>query len=107
MPKPPDPRMARPIPRRSMVDMTDASIIDTPSPADYRASITNQYGLVGSSPVIAVVREGIARLAPTSLTVLIYGETGTGKELVARALHHNSPRRNGPFIAVNCGAIVD
>ena len=49
----------------------------------------------------------IEKTAHTTSTVLIYGETGTGKELVARALHQQSPRSGGPFVAVSCGAIAD
>lgn len=47
------------------------------------------------------------KLAPTEATVLIVGETGTGKEVVARYLHHHSPRRHKPFLAVNCGALSE
>ena len=47
------------------------------------------------------------KLAPTEATVLILGETGTGKEVVARYLHHHSPRRQRPFLAVNCGALSE
>ena len=47
------------------------------------------------------------KLAPTEATVLIVGETGTGKEVVARYLHHHSPRRHRPFLAVNCGALSE
>jgi two-component system NtrC family response regulator len=90
-----------------MIDMPHASITDTRSPVDHRVPTFDHYGLIGSSPAIGAVREAIARFAPTSLTVLIDGETGTGKELVARALHRNSPRRHRPFIAANCGALVD
>ncbi len=61
--------------------------------------------LVGRSIVIDNVRRMIERVAPTDATVLIQGETGTGKEVVARNVHYHSARRNGPFVAVNCGAI--
>ena len=47
------------------------------------------------------------KLAPTEATVLIVGETGTGKEVVARYLHHHSTRRHQPFLAVNCGALTE
>jgi DNA-binding NtrC family response regulator len=63
--------------------------------------------LVGSSVPMRRVYALIERAAPTEVTVLIHGETGTGKELVARAVHLNSPRRGGPFLAVNCGALPE
>jgi two-component system, NtrC family, response regulator HydG len=63
--------------------------------------------LVGISAGIERVRDDIRRLAGTNFTVLITGESGTGKELVARHLHNTGPRRRGPFVAVNCAAIVD
>ncbi len=62
-------------------------------------------GLAGRSPAMRQVKEFIRRVAPTEATVLILGETGTGKEVIARNIHLNSPRRNKPFVAVNCGAI--
>jgi DNA-binding NtrC family response regulator len=58
-----------------------------------------------SSPVMAVVERMIRKVAPTDSTVLITGESGTGKGVVARTLHHNSLRRDGPFLPVNCSAI--
>jgi len=63
--------------------------------------------IFGSSPAIANVREQIARVAPTDATVLITGETGTGKELVARAIHRNSRRAAKPVISVNCAAFTE
>jgi transcriptional regulator with PAS, ATPase and Fis domain len=63
--------------------------------------------IIGSSPAIRSVRERIDRVAATNFTVLIEGESGSGKELVARQIHDLSPRRNGPFVAVNCAAIVE
>ncbi len=63
--------------------------------------------LIGDSPAIHRLHEMIDRVAPTNATVLITGETGTGKELVARAIHRLSPRRDGPFIAVNCAAMPE
>jgi len=79
-----------------------------------RLVVENQYlredkapdaGLVGSSPVMQQLFESIRQVAPEKATVLIAGETGTGKELVARAIHSGSPRSDGLFVAVNCAAI--
>jgi DNA-binding NtrC family response regulator len=61
--------------------------------------------IYGDSETIKTVREMIARVAPTNAPVLIFGETGTGKELVARAIHRGSPRSGKPFVAVNCAAL--
>lgn len=63
--------------------------------------------LVGDSPVMGLVRRLIAKVAPTDSTVLILGETGTGKELVARAVHEQSMRAESPFVAINCGALPE
>jgi DNA-binding NtrC family response regulator len=63
--------------------------------------------IIGSSPPMTTLRENIARVAATDFTVLIQGESGTGKELVARQLHHLGRRHHGPFVAVNCAAIVE
>src|SRR6476619_3177838 len=63
--------------------------------------------LVGTSTGMDRVRTLIAKVAPTQSTVLILGETGTGKELVARAVHDQSPRAGEPFVAINCGALPE
>jgi transcriptional regulator with PAS, ATPase and Fis domain len=63
--------------------------------------------LVGSSPAMLALRARMERIALTDFTVLLEGESGTGKELVARQLHESSRRRNGPFVAVNCAALVE
>jgi DNA-binding NtrC family response regulator len=63
--------------------------------------------LVGRSAGIQAVRQQISRVAPTASHVLITGETGTGKELVARAIHSASPRQSQSFVAINCGAIPE
>ena len=62
-------------------------------------------GIVGSSPALRTVLDEVRIVAPTGSTVLIGGETGTGKELIARAIHTHSERRNRPFVKVNCAAI--
>lgn len=66
-----------------------------------------RYGIVGQSPLIVEAIEQLLQVAPTDLTVLITGETGTGKDVFARAIHGLSPRRKAPFISVNCGAIPE
>ena len=63
--------------------------------------------IYGESPAILALREMISRVAPTNATVLITGETGTGKELVARAIHKSSPRAQKPFLAINCAAFTE
>jgi DNA-binding NtrC family response regulator len=66
-----------------------------------------EFGLIGNSEGMRKIREQIRRFGPAEGTVLITGESGTGKELITRALHQTSRRREGPFIAVNCGAIPE
>jgi two-component system, NtrC family, response regulator HydG len=64
-------------------------------------------GVVGSSPTMNEVISLLKRIAPTNASVLIQGETGTGKELVAKAIHQNSPRKNKPWVALNCAALSE
>ena len=73
----------------------------------YRRDAEKKYQIVGDSPTLAAVRSAIQKAAPTNATVLIWGESGVGKELVARAIHRESLRRDGPFVQVNCAAIPD
>ena len=63
--------------------------------------------IIGESPRIVEVSNAIQRVAPTDSTVLLQGESGTGKELFARAIHQLSPRRDRPFVAINCAAIPE
>jgi len=64
-------------------------------------------GLAGKSPELKSIAEQVLQIAPTDITVLITGESGVGKELIARAIHTNSPRKNKPFLAVNCAAFAE
>lgn len=74
-------------------------------------SLRNQLAidteLVGNSPEMQQLKQQISRIAPTDATVLIRGESGVGKELVARAIHFGSDRRNGPFVCLNCAALSE
>jgi DNA-binding NtrC family response regulator len=68
---------------------------------------TRFESMIGQSPPMQAVFETVMDVAPVESTVLITGETGTGKGLAAKAIHTNSPRRDGPFVVVNCGAIPE
>ena len=75
-----------------------------------RSQLQDRYkfdGLVGQSRVMRELFELLATIAASPSTILVGGETGTGKELVARAIHHNSPRRQQRFVAINCGALPE
>jgi len=76
----------------------------------YRHELQDRYGvqgLVGQSPAMVEVYKLVARVARLDTTVLVQGETGTGKELVARAIHYASPRAEGPFVVVDCTALPE
>ncbi len=70
-----------------------------------KKEIQKKYEIIGNSPVMIQLKEMITRVAPTSARVLISGENGTGKELVARQIHEQSNRTKSPFLEVNCAAI--
>ncbi len=75
-----------------------------------REAVVSQYrfgNIIGKSKPMRDVFETIQKVAPSSATVLIEGESGTGKELVAKSIHFNSPRRDRPFVAVNCSALAE
>ena len=72
---------------------------------ELRNESERRYDMIGESAPMRALYEGIRRTAPTHARVLILGENGSGKELIARALHANSPRAAGPFVRVNCAAI--
>jgi transcriptional regulator with PAS, ATPase and Fis domain len=74
---------------------------------DYRHLLQLRFGIIGESPEIQKAIETLETVAPTDLTVLITGETGTGKEVFANAIHLLSNRRKYPFVSVNCGAIPE
>ncbi len=72
-----------------------------------RRKLLAEMGLVGRSEALYTIADTVLRVAPTELPVLITGESGTGKELVARSIHNRSRRKDGPFVAINCGAIPE
>ncbi len=83
--------------RRQLTETRDRLVDDAASAAP----------LIGEHPSIEAVRRSAAKVAKTDLTVLVLGKNGTGKEVLARHIHYESDRRSGPFIAVNCAALVE
>ena len=84
--------------RRGSLELANKSLVN---------SLRLETEIVGESPALRQIESQIRRVAPTTATVLIRGESGSGKELVARALHMSSPRREGPFVCLNCAAISE
>jgi hypothetical protein len=71
-----------------------------------RDTAAEDMGLIGTTPPMAALRDLIRRVAPTRLPILVLGPSGTGKELVARALHQASPRADRKLVPIHCGAIL-
>jgi DNA-binding NtrC family response regulator len=103
--------MKNDMPPRGAVPPPDAAdgarSFSSPCAATGLDEVFARLNLLGESPVFRDVLRAIRRVAECDATVLIQGETGTGKELAGRAIHYLSARRDGPFIPVNCGAIPD
>jgi transcriptional regulator with PAS, ATPase and Fis domain len=70
-------------------------------------SIKQRFGIIGNSPLLNYAIQVAVQVAPTDMTVLINGESGSGKESFSKIIHHLSPRKHGQFIAINCGAIPE
>jgi len=90
-----------------LVEIERTGARSRPSPALAAVRPDGAAPLIGSSPAMRALRERIERVAATDFTVLVEGESGTGKELVARHVHDLSRRAAGPFVAINCAALVE
>ena len=106
--------IAKPFDHNDMINAVQRIIAEHPTgaaaDADELAAATESAaaeGFVGSCPGMVTLYDHIGKVAPTDTTVLVLGETGTGKELVARSLHHQSRRAYGALISVNCAAIPE
>lgn len=95
--------VTKPIQPEEILDLIEKSLITKTPEASFLDF--EQDFITGDSPQIKQVLEYVRVVAPTEMTVFIQGETGSGKEYIARAIHHNSRRKNKPFVAVDCGAI--
>ncbi|MEP6764928.1 MAG: sigma-54 dependent transcriptional regulator, partial [Gemmatimonadaceae bacterium] len=84
-----------------------SELLDRRPHALFSSTTSQLHALVGRSPAMLELSAQLARVAPTNATVLITGETGTGKELAARAVHMQSERKSFPFVAVDCGALAE
>jgi len=73
--------------------------------AEHQAGAVQDQGPTGDGAAVSALRQMIEQVAAFDTTVLVLGESGTGKEVVSRSIHQRSPRRDGPFVAINCGAI--
>jgi two-component system, NtrC family, nitrogen regulation response regulator GlnG len=96
---------AHEVERGAVIELADRIVLLLHLTAAVPLQDGERFGMIGDSEAIARVRHEVCRVAELDLTVLLRGETGTGKELVARAIHEASPRCDGPFLCVNMGAI--
>lgn len=98
--------LAKPFHVDQLVDRVTAALGKAPEIPSAQ-STGPETMIIGSHPSIVEVYKAVARVAPLPIPILLLGETGTGKELVARALHRYGATPNGPFVAINCGAIPE
>ncbi|MBM4094653.1 MAG: sigma-54 factor interaction domain-containing protein, partial [Planctomycetes bacterium] len=99
--------LSQPAPERGPERREPAPRPESPPTERERAPVSALDSIIGKSGVVRALKENIARFAPLDAPVLVTGETGTGKELAALALHEESPRGREPFLTVNCGSITD
>jgi len=96
--------------KRLVIELDSANQILGKENIDLKKEVEKQYSfkkIIGNSTGLAKVLDLVKKIIPTNTTVLISGETGTGKELIARAIHFNGPRKNKVFLAQNCAALPD
>jgi len=103
--------LAKPFTEQELLGAVQGSLAKLTLRRESQATETTEpmldFGLVGQSEAMRRLYRAMRRAAVTPVTVLVTGETGTGKELVARAIHYNSPRATAPFVPVNCGGIPE
>lgn len=100
--------VSKPVDLQKLRDLVNSALklsLQTQTPLPVAARTSREVNITGNSTTICNLREQIARLSRSQAPVFIYGESGSGKELVARSIHNQSARADGPFVAVNCGAI--
>lgn len=100
--------VSKPVDLQKLRDLVNSALklsLQTQAPLAAAARTSREVNITGNSTTIRNLREQIARLSRSQAPVFIYGESGSGKELVARSIHNQSARADGPFVAVNCGAI--
>jgi DNA-binding NtrC family response regulator len=93
--------------RDAVVEVTSKQPFVVPDPAASSQGPLAKFGFIGSSRAVDAVEERIRLIAPTRTTVLLYGETGTGKELIAEGIHQLSPRAGKPLVKLNCAELAE